>query len=108
MIIEQMSISASDGGAAELCSVLASLTGPTEVQPGCLSCQIYQSWNDPNQVFLLAKWANAGDLIAHLQSDIYKRLLLLIELAPNPPVLQFYMVREVHGLELVEQARLTH
>lgn len=105
MIIEQMSISAPEGQGGQLCSALASLTGPTEVQPGCMGCRLFQSWQDPDEIVIQAKWAGPSDLILHLQSDAYKRLLLLMELSPEPPVLQFYTVEEVRGLDLVEMAR---
>ena len=105
MIIEQMSISAPPGERDQLCSALASVTGPIEVQPGCLSCRITQSCQESNEIFIQAKWATTEDLIRHLQSEIYKRLLLLMELSPKPPVVQFYMVEEVRGLDLVKEAR---
>lgn len=105
MIIEQMSISAPPGGEHQLCSALASVTGPMEVQPGCLYCRITQGWPEPNEIFIHAKWATTEDLIHHLQSETYKRLLLLMELSPKPPVVQFYMVEEVRGLDLVKEAR---
>ena len=105
MIIEHMSISAPDGQAQELCSALASLTGPTEVQQGCVSCRMLLSWHNPNEIVIQTKWTTADDLIAHLQSDTYKRLLLLMELSPRAPVLQFYTVQEIRGLDLVEMAR---
>jgi hypothetical protein len=49
-----------------------------------------------------ARWDSQADLIRHLQSDIYKRLLLLIELSPAPPAFEFFTVVEVRGLDLVE------
>lgn len=105
MIIEHMSISAPEGQAQQLCSALASLTGPTEVQQGCLSCRLLRNWQNANEIVIQTKWMSADDLILHLQSDTYKRLLLLMELSPSPPVLQFYTVQEVRGLDLVEMAR---
>ena len=46
-------------------------------------------------------WESKEDLIRHLQSDSYKRILLFLELSPKPPVLEFYTVQEASGLELV-------
>ena len=105
MIIEQMSISAPPGKSEQLCSALAALTSPIEVLPGCLSCRVLQSCQDPSEIFIQVKWATTEELIHHLQSETYKRLLLLMELSPKPPLLQFYMVEEVRGLDLVKEAR---
>lgn len=105
MIIEQVGISATSGQRQQLGSALASLIGPTQVLPGCLSCRLFQNWENLDEFFIEANWATAEDLIRHLQSDTYKRLLLLVELSRIPPVLQFCTVQEVNGLDLVRQAR---
>jgi len=54
---------------------------------------------------MVARWETQKDLIRHLQSDIYKRLLLLVELSAAPPVVEFFDVLEIRGLDLVEAAR---
>lgn len=105
MIIEQMSMSVVHDKRQQLGSALASLVGPTQVQPGCLSCRLYQIWGKPDEFRLEAHWADMEDLIGHLQSDLYKRLLLLMELGAAAPVLEFYTVQEVRGLDAVKSAR---
>ena len=52
-----------------------------------------------------ARWENEEGLIQHLQSDTYKKLLLLMELSASPPSLEFLTVVESRGLDLVESAR---
>ena len=105
MIIEQLSIFAPKGKRQEVGSALASLLGPTQVQRGCLKCQLLQSWQNADEFVVEANWATVEDLICHLQTDAYKRLLLLMELSPVPPVVQFSTVQEVSGLDLVQKAR---
>jgi quinol monooxygenase YgiN len=105
MIIEQLGISAPDGQRLELGSGLASLVGPTHVQRGCLGCRLFQNWQEPDELLIEATWETEEDLVRHLQSDTYKRLLLLMELSSAPPVLKFCTVDSVSGLELVKRAR---
>jgi quinol monooxygenase YgiN len=105
MIIEQLSICAPKGQREPIGSALASLIGPTQVQPGCLQCRLLQNWHDADEFAMEANWATAEDLTRHLQTDAYKRLLLLMELSAVPPVLQFSTVQEVSGLDLVQKAR---
>jgi len=105
MIIERVSIFAPQGRAQQLGRAVASLVGPIQVQPGCLSCRLFRGWHDSDELFLEAKWATTDELIRHLQSETYKQLLLLMELSAMPPLLHFYTVQEVRGLELVESAR---
>jgi len=92
-------------GTQRIGSALACVVGPTQVQPGCLSCRLFQNWQDPDEFLIEVKWEAVDGLMSHLRSDTYKHLLLLMELSPSPPVLQFYTVEEVRGLELVQQAR---
>lgn len=105
MIIEQMSVSAPSGKRKQLGSALSSLIGPTQVQPGCLSCRLLQNWQDLDELLVEASWETEKDLIRHLQSDSYKQLLLMMETSRIPPVLRFSLVQEVSGLELVRCAR---
>lgn len=105
MIIEQLSICAPKGQRRQMGSALASLIGPTQVQSGCLKCRLLQGWQDPDELVVEANWETAENLIRHLQSAAYKRFLLLMELSHVPPVLKFYTVQDVSGLELVEKAR---
>jgi quinol monooxygenase YgiN len=105
MITEHLGILAPRGQRQQLRQGLNSLLGPTQVQPGCLSCRLFQNLQDLDELVIDAVWATEEDLIRHLQSDTFKRLLLLMELGRTPPVLQFHWVEQVSGLELVERVR---
>ena len=105
MIIELISVSVSQKKKQELGKALGSLVGPTQVQRGCLSCRLFQSLRQQDGLQLEARWECQEDLILHLQSEDYKRLLILMELSTTPPVVEFLYVAEVRGLELVEKAR---
>jgi hypothetical protein len=52
-----------------------------------------------------SRWDSEENLIRHLQSGTYKKLLLLMELSAVPPSLEFFTVLEFRGLDLVETAR---
>lgn len=105
MIIERLSISAPRGKRSEFGEALASFTGPVQVQRGCLSCSIFQSWLVQDVLQMETRWNSQEDLARHLQSDIYKKLLLLMELSATPPSLEFLRVIELRGLDLVEAVR---
>ena len=104
MIIEQLTICAPKGTGQEVGNALASLSGPTRVQQGCVKCRLLQSWRNPDELVLEANWETAEDLNRHLQSENYKRLLLLMELSPVPPVVG-WTVEGVTGLDLVRTTR---
>jgi quinol monooxygenase YgiN len=105
MIIEILGIFVPGPKVHELGKALVSLVGPIQVQPGCLSCRLFQGWPNPEELHMEARWDNQENLMHHLQSDLYKRLLLLMELSVAPPVLEFLTVTQFRGLDLVEEAR---
>jgi len=105
MIIELMSISTSLAQGDHLGDALESLVGPIQVQPGCLECRLLKSLPTEKRMYVLARWETQSDLIRHLQSDSYKRFLLLMELSATPPLVEFFDVLEIRGLDLVKAAR---
>jgi quinol monooxygenase YgiN len=105
MIIELMRISVPRGKKQEFTKALASLVNPIQRQPGCLACRLFQSWPQQNCLHIEARWENQEYLVHYLRSQDYKRLLLLVELSATPPVVEFFNVLEIRGLDLVEKAR---
>lgn len=105
MIIEQLSMSIPQGKRADVSRAISSQIGPIQVQPGCTSCRFYRNWINPEELMIETHWGNEEDLIRHLQSDIYKSFLQLMEVSLAPPVLKFYTIDEVRGLDLVKAAR---
>jgi quinol monooxygenase YgiN len=105
MFIERIKISALPAERQQLGKALRLLTGPTAVLPGCLSCNVFRGDQDSNELLVEIDWESKEDLIRHIRSDTYKQLLLLMELSPKPPVIEFFKVIEIRGLDLVEAAR---
>ena len=104
-IIEVVDIKTFPEKREELRLALSSLSGPTEAEPGCISCQLYQPLADPNVLRVESHWKTQSDFYRHLRSDAYKKLLVLMELGCEPPTVEFYTVSELRGLGLVKAAR---
>lgn len=105
MVIEIVSIRTSPEKREEMRRALTSLSGPTETEPGCLSSELFQDLSDANMFRIEFRWKTQTHLIRHIRSDAYKKLLLLVELGAEAPKVEFYMVSELEGLDLVEAAR---
>ncbi|HTZ49382.1 MAG TPA: antibiotic biosynthesis monooxygenase family protein [Verrucomicrobiae bacterium] len=105
MFIELAGISVAQRSEEQFEDALESLVGAMQTQTGCLGCRLLKSSPREKWVYVLARWETQKDLIRHLQSEIYKKLILLMELSTAPPVLEFYSVLEISGLDLVEAAR---
>jgi quinol monooxygenase YgiN len=82
-----------------------SLSGPIEAEAGCKSCRLYQDVSDACTLRIETRWTTQTDLLRHVRSDGYKRLLLLMELGSEQQTIEFYTVSELRGLDLIREAR---
>jgi len=105
MIIESLGLVARRDSRQELLAALSFLLGPTQVESGCAACHLYQDVTDPNCFRLECLWNTEADFLRHLRSDIYRQVLILMELSAEPPRVHFHQVSETHGLELVHTTR---
>jgi quinol monooxygenase YgiN len=105
LIIESVRIAVRPAKREELRRALTSLLGPIEAESGCMSCRILQEGNDSHAFCYEAQWKSQDDLLRHVRSEHYKRLLVLMDLGDEPPVIEFHTVAETRGLDLVERAR---
>jgi quinol monooxygenase YgiN len=107
VIIESVRITVHTGQRDELRKVLITWVRPIELQPGCRTCRILQEASNPNAFCYQAMWETQDDLLRHLRSSHYKRLLVLMDLGDGPPVVEFHNVAQTQGLDLIERARST-
>ena len=105
MIIESVRIAVMPAMCEQLLRALIAWAGPTAVESGCLSCRILQETSAPQAFCYQAQWKTHNDLLRHLRSEHYKRLLSLMELGTTPPLVEFHSVTETKGLDLIERAR---
>ena len=104
MIIELLGFVAPPDKQTDLYQALFSSLGPTRVTPGCLECRLYHD-ADANTHYLESRWSTEDDLIRHVRSDAYKRLLLLMELGAQAPSIEFFNLSKMRGLDFIKAAR---
>jgi len=105
LIIESVRISVMPTKCEQVRRALAAWAGPTAVESGCLSCKILQEANDPLAFCYQAQWKTHDDLLRHIRTEHYKRLLVLMELGISPPLVEFHTVTETKGLDLIARTR---
>jgi quinol monooxygenase YgiN len=105
VIIESVRIAVRPSKSEELRRALTALAGPTEAESGCISCRILQESRDPHRFCYEAQWKAQEDLLRHVRSEHYKRLLVLMDLGVEPPLIEFHTVTDTKGLDLVESIR---
>lgn len=105
LIIESIRIAVVPAKREQLRRALGAWSGPTGVESGCLSCRIFQEESEPLAFCYQAQWNTQDDLLRHIRSEHYKRLLVLMDLGSEPPLVEFHTVAETKGLDLIERTR---
>jgi|GEM_PF-7080593 len=91
--------------AAEAVKALRSIMVAARGERGYLASRIYQDVSNPEALCLEQDWSNEQELKSHIRSSCFTDLLMLMETAPEAPVLEVRSVSEIHGLEYVEAVR---
>jgi quinol monooxygenase YgiN len=81
------------------------VVGPTRVEPGCLFCHLYEDVEIPGAFTLVEDWVSLADFERRLRSEAYRQLLLLMELSPEAPVIQFRSFCSTAGMDAILAAR---
>ena len=105
MVISTLRIVPSPKQHSEVLEILFSVLGPTGIQPGCLSCGVYEERGPDHAVMFRAHWETESALHEHICSDFYPRLLVACELSKRPPEVCFHHVSATQGMDLIEQLR---
>ena len=105
MVISTLRIVPSPKQRSEVLEILLSVLGPTEIQPGCLSCGVSEEKRPDHAVVFWAHWETESALHEHICSDFYPRLLVACELSKQPPEVCFHHVSATQGMDLIEQLR---
>jgi quinol monooxygenase YgiN len=90
---------------AEVLSVLRAMTEQNRIQPGCLSSYCYRDAEEANVIMIEEVWKSEEDLDRHLRSELYSRMLLIMEMAVVKPEIKFNTISESSGIEMIEAAR---
>jgi quinol monooxygenase YgiN len=99
-------LAAPRGRLEDVLEALQVVMRPAQQARGCRFARIYQEANDRQFLEYIEEWDTADDLRAHLGSVRFTRLLELIEMAAERPVLEFRVISETHGLEYVAESNV--
>jgi quinol monooxygenase YgiN len=90
----------------EVLQILNPVAERVRLQPGCLACNIYQDVRDARVIMLEELWRCELEMGRHLRSEQYRNVLLVMEMALEPPEVRFNEVSRSTGVETIEKARL--
>jgi quinol monooxygenase YgiN len=89
----------------EALNILRSVAEQNRVQRSCLGCRVYKDVEEDRFLMFEEMWRSEEDLKNHLRSQEYSKVLLVIEMALQPPEMRFNVVTRWSGIEMVEKAR---
>ena len=89
----------------EVLEALRLVRGPTRVLPGCINFQVYQEVDDANALILLEEWKSRAELDNHIRSEDFRKILFMMDLSSEPPVIQINAVSRTGGIEVIQAAR---
>ena len=90
---------------SEAIDILGSVSAQVQFDPSCISSRIYRGVHDVRAIMVEELWSNVEDIMRHLNSDVYRRVLLVIEMAEESPEIRFDIIAGTSGVETIEMAR---
>ena len=91
---------------SEALEILRATIEQAQFEPGCVNCRIYRGVEDGRAIMLEELWMSEEDVQQHLRSDKYRNVLLVVEMAAEPPEIRFDNITHSSGVETIEQARI--
>ena len=85
--------------------ILVSVSEQTQFEPGCVCSRLYRDVTDSRVTLLEELWLTFEDLQRHLRSEKYRKILLVVEMASEPPEIRFDTIAQTSGMETIELAK---
>lgn len=90
---------------SEALDILGTVCEQTQFKSNCISSRLYRDVDEVRAIMVEELWANDQNILHHLQSDVYRRVLLVIEMAEEFPEIRFDTIARTSGFETIENAR---
>jgi quinol monooxygenase YgiN len=105
MIITILKLNLSPSSKKEAVEIFKSLRESLSSKQGCAGCNAYESVEAPNRLFYIEQWTTRNALYRHIQSDLYRRILNVMDLASETPEVSFHETVQIGGMELIQDLR---
>jgi quinol monooxygenase YgiN len=105
MFLAIVKISPAPGKQQEILDILMSVRGPSRAVSGCLECSIFEEHDEEPVILYLEKWRLRSEMVDHIRSALYTRVLKAMELSIEQPEISFYEISGRQGIELIEGVR---
>ncbi len=89
----------------DVLEIISSLAERSRFEPGCMFCRVYQDVEMDSVIMLEQLWKTGEDLERHLQSEEFRKALLVAEMSLAAPEIRFDEISSSSGVETIEKAR---
>jgi quinol monooxygenase YgiN len=90
---------------SEALEILGAVQSQIQFEPSCISARLYRGVDDVREIMVEELWENDKDIKHHLKSEAYRRVLLVVEMAEEPPEIRIDTILRSNGVETIEEAR---
>jgi quinol monooxygenase YgiN len=88
----------------EALDILMPVSSQVRFEPSCISSRLYRGVDEERAVMIEELWMGNEQMLRHIQSDVYRRVLLAVEMAEEPPEIRFDEISHTSGMEIIEMA----
>ena len=81
--------------------ILGSMIERIRLEEGCLGCRLYRDALEESAMMLHEIWADEKSLERHLRSQEFHSVLLVVEMASEPPEIRFDCISKTGGIEVI-------
>jgi hypothetical protein len=78
------------------------MKGPVAALADCLDCSVAVEWGEGGAVCYMELWRTREALDRQLRSALFCRVLEAMELSNKPPLIDFFEINSIGGMELME------
>lgn len=90
---------------SEAIDLLESVRDQIQVEPNCIYSRLYREANTVDAIMIEELWANEKDMLIHLKSNVYRRILFAIDMADTSPEIRFDKILQSNGFETIKNVR---
>jgi len=92
--------------ADDVIAALRSVVGPSLANRTCSECRVLRDAADESFVLFFERWESFAAFERHVRSELYRRVLVAIDMASESPEVRFECMDRIWGLDLVEELRV--
>jgi quinol monooxygenase YgiN len=85
--------------------ILGSMIERINLEEGCINCRLYQDILEEHALMLEEVWVGETNFHRHLRSADFRNVLLVVEMASEPPEIRFDRISSSTGISTIAEVR---